>query len=208
MCTISWVLPAFLVEQSWAQGSGSGDCEQPTALCGTKCWKLFQIHSSGRSGTSCHKNISHLSNCMLLLHCQCHSSPTIDWQQTRDHLGSILQLPILEERARMRTGWPSPSLAAPNYPHFAQGSMATSVTVFWPCDPQQGWGTPALTWIYPSPRFILSSVDIFLRFSQDGWEDNTSASIMTRAEGIFYSRGCQEELCLIWSLSRTWGRYP
>lgn len=158
MCVSSWVLPAFLLEQSWVQGSGGH--EHPALPYGSKCWKLLQIPTSARSETSCLGNISHLSSCTLWLQCQWESSPRTDGLKTKPWFH--LTAPALEGGARTRGGWPTPSLAVPNYPHSAQGSTTTSVTVLWLRGAQQGWGTPAPTWVCPSPRFVLSSVDILL----------------------------------------------
>lgn len=83
-----------------------------------------------------------------------------------------------------------------------------AVTAFWLRSPQRGRGPPALTLHGSAPdpglfyqllTFCCSSVEIGGRPRR--WEDNTSASIMTRFDGIFYSRGCQDELCLVWSVS-------
>lgn len=130
----------------------------------------------GRSGINQHENILCPSNCMLSLHCQWQSTSTqaTDGGKPKVHIGPVLHLSTREEGARTKGGWLTSSLAAPNCPHAAWGSMATSglqsshpgSSVPW------GEGDPhnRTAWMCPRARFILSTVDILLQFSRDWWE--------------------------------------
>lgn len=105
-------------------------------------------------------------------------------------------------------------ISSTELPPCCLGSMATSCSnhCIWPGKgrglpmlSQHGYA-PAPALFYQPLPFCCSSVEAGGRPRR--WEHNTSASIMTMFDAIFCSRGCQDELCLVWSISSTRGRYP